>query len=110
MQACAWEYDGVKAILVANTDAKRHENVLETPAPKGTMHLIFSRGGYETRRVSAEVVKLPVSLDHHEFLAALIVPEGRDAGALLKRFREAFAVIAAAYSEPDPWDDDTAKP
>ena len=38
-------------------------------------------------------------------LAAVAVPEGKDASAVLKRFGEAFGEIAKANNEPGPWAD-----
>ena len=105
LQACAWEYDGVKAILVADTDRHDASNTLVTTAPKGKIHVFYSGGPRESSDFAGGVLKIPVDLKYREFMAVLAVPEGKDASALLKRFDDAFAVINQANHEPDPWDD-----
>ena len=105
LQSCAWEVDGVKAILVADTDQAPAENTLVTAAPKGKLHIFYSDGRRESREFGGGTLKLPVFLKYREFIAVLAVPEGRYASALLGRFADAFEVIARANREPDPWDD-----
>ena len=105
LQACAWELDGVKAILVADTDRNPAQNTVVTTAPRGKLHIFYSDGRRESRDFAGGTLKLPVSLKYREFLAVLAVPEGKDASALLERFAGAFDVIAGANREPDPWDD-----
>ena len=108
LQSCAWELDGVKAILVANTGRKAAENAVVTTAKKGKLHVFYSDGRKETRDFAGGTLKLPVSLKFREFFAVLAVPEGVDAAAVVKRFAAAFAVIEKANREPDPWDDKEA--
>ena len=105
LQACAWEVDGVKAILVANTDKPDAENTLSTAASKGELHIFGSDGRREVVKFGGGELKLPVKLKYREFVAVIAVPEGRNASALLKRFGDAFRVIEKANHEPDPWDD-----
>ena len=108
LQSCAWEVDGVKAILVANTDRADAENTVVTTAPRGKLHIFHSDGRKEIREFAGGELKLPVFLKYREFLAVLAVPEGRDASAPLARFAAAFRVIEKANHEPDPWDDTEA--
>lgn len=105
LQACAWELDGMKAILVADTDGKPAENTLVAAVPRGTLHIFYSDGRRESIATSGGGTKLPVRLKPKEFLAAVAVPEGKDASAVLKRFGEAFVEIAKANNEPGPWAD-----
>lgn len=105
LQSCAWEVDGVKAILVADTGRARQENTVVTTAPKGKLHIFHSDGRREVREFGGGTLKLPVSLNCREFLAVLAVPEERNAESLLKRFADAFAVIEKANREPDPWNE-----
>jgi hypothetical protein len=105
LQSCAWEVDGVKAILVANTDRPEAENTVVTDAPKGKLHIFHSDGRRESRDFGGGTLKLPVKLEYREFVAVLAVPEGADAETMLKRFSDAFTVIEKANHEPDPWDD-----
>ena len=105
LQSCAWELDGVKAILVADTDRTPRENTVVTTAPRGKLHLFHSDGKKEIREFAGGKLRLPVSLKYREFLAILAVPEGKDASALLERFANAFEVIGKTNREPDPWDD-----
>ena len=109
LQSCAWEVDGIKAILVADTDRKPAENTLVTAAPRGMLHIFYSDGKRESREFAGGELKLPVSLKYREFSAVIAVPVGKDASALLKRFADAFATIAKANHEPDPWDEPTKK-
>ena len=109
LQSCAWEVDGIKAILVADTDRKPAENTLVTAAPRGMLHIFYSDGRRESREFAGGELKLPVSLKYREFAAVIAVPVGKDASALLKRFADAFAVVAKANHEPDPWDEPTKK-
>ena len=105
LQSCAWEVDGVKAILVANTGRKFAENAVVTTAPRGELHIFYSDGRKLVRKFAGGTLKLPVALKFREFLAVLAVPEGKDAAAPLGRFAAAFRVIEKANREPDPWDD-----
>jgi len=109
LQSCAWEVDGVKAILVANTDRPDAENTLVAAAPGGKLHIFYSDGGKESRAFRGGTLKLPVKLKYCKFLVVLAVPDDRDAAALLGRFADAFAVIEKANHEPDPWDDAAKK-
>ena len=111
LQSCAWELDGVKAILVADTAEAPEENTLVTTVPKGTLHRFYSDGRRETQPTAGGEVKLPVALKYREFAAIVAVPEGKDAAATLQRFDEAFKIIAEANHEPGPWDEnkDTKK-
>ncbi|MBQ6353311.1 MAG: hypothetical protein IJJ28_08595, partial [Lentisphaeria bacterium] len=103
LQSCAWEYRGVRALLAANTGEARAENTLLTVVPKDRVHLFFSDGRREELAHPGGEFRLPVALEPCGFVAAVAVPEGRDAAAVLAKFAAAFEVVAKADHEPDPW-------
>ena len=103
LQACAWQLDGMTALLAANTGGERGENALTTELPAGMLHIFYSDGRRERRPHAGGKLELPIALNEMEFIAILAVPEGGDASAQLAKISAAFETIALANDEVDPF-------
>ena len=103
VQCAAWDYGEARVVILINTEATPHSNVVrfEIPSERCKVEILSCDAATRSSTVIGKDAELEFTLNPRMLMLMVVYPESRRPNALMARIEEDFAKVRGTLTEPD---------
>ncbi len=105
VQCAAWDYGETRVVILINTEATPHSNVVrfELPSKQCKVEILSCNAATRCSTIVSDIAELEFTLNPRMLMLMVAYPESKRPQALMAKIEEDFVKVRETLSEPDPF-------